>query len=101
MPDLKTRLRCFIMDNYMFGQDDEIRDTDSFLELGIIDSTGILELVSHLEEEYALRIEPEEIIPENFDSLDKLAAFLRRKQPSAALLGSRSGTEGRDHGTDA
>jgi len=101
MLDLKTRLRCFITENYLFGQDAEIRDTDSFLELGIIDSTGILELVSYLEEEYALLIEPEEIIPENFDSLDKLTAFLLKKQPTATLLGSTSGTEGRDHGTDA
>ena len=55
-------------------------DGDSFLEKGILDSTGVLELVSHLETQFGIRVESDEITPDNLDSLDKLADFVLRKR---------------------
>ena len=81
------QVRAFIVENYLFGQDEMLKDSDSFLQIGIIDSTGILQLVAFLEETYAITIEEEEIIPENLDSINNISDYLRRK------LSDRIGTE--------
>lgn len=74
-------VRAFIVDNFMFGVEDEnLSSSDSFLENGIIDSTGILELVTHIESEYGITVADEEMLPENLDSLDNVASFVARKQ---------------------
>lgn len=78
--DIKTEVRAYILDNFvMSGDGDAFGDGDSFIEHHIIDSTGFLELVSHLEERYGLRVEDEEMVPANLDSLDAIAAYVRRK----------------------
>lgn len=75
------RIREFILETYLFTDDPSALDNeDSFLEKGIIDSTGVLELVMFLEEEYGLTIDDEELIPENLDSVKALDAFIQRKQ---------------------
>lgn len=84
MSELHDKLRSYIVENYLFGQDSNFQDTASFWELGIMDSTGVLELISHLEEEYSIMLGPDEIVPANLDSVDKLANFVTRK------LGQRS-----------
>jgi acyl carrier protein len=77
---LKSEIRQFIVDNFLYGQDDDTLDDEvSFLGKGIIDSTGILELVSFIEEKYSISIDDEELIPDNFDSLNKLSTFVSRK----------------------
>ena len=53
---------------------------DSFLEMGIIDSTGVLELIAHVESTYGVKIEDDELLPENLDSIDSLVSFISRKQ---------------------
>jgi acyl carrier protein len=81
MHTLETELRRFIVDNFLFGQDDDIiidNDT-SFIEAGILDSTGALELVQHIEETYGVRVEDHEFAPECLDSINRLARFIRRK----------------------
>jgi acyl carrier protein len=83
MASLHQQLRAYIIENYLFGEPMDFADTDSFMELGIIDSTGVLELVSHLETEYGIAIGTEEIVPDNFDTIDRLAKFLARKTSSA------------------
>jgi len=91
MSALRDKLRAYVIENYLFGQDGNLSDADSFLELGIIDSTGVLELVSHLEEEYGIAIESEEIAPENLDSIERLTRFVMRKQvPSPESEGAAS-----------
>lgn len=79
MGDLQHELRSYVVANYLFGRDDGFRDSDSFWELGLMDSTGVLELISYLEEKYAISLESSEIIPENLDSVEKLARFVARK----------------------
>ncbi len=64
----------------MFGDTEQIfDDSDSFMEKGIVDSTGVLELTSFVEEQYNIEIEDEEIIPENLDSINNLVGFITRK----------------------
>jgi len=64
----------------MFGQNDEkLGNSDSFLESGIIDSTGVLELIAFLESTYAVSIADEELIPANLDSVDRVSSFVERK----------------------
>ena len=73
-------IRTFIFENFLFDADDSaLKNDDSFLEKGIIDSTGVLELVEWLEEEFSMQIADEELIPENLDSVNLLAAFVKRK----------------------
>ncbi len=74
-------LRSFLIETFLFGEDDPgFGPDDSLLERGIVDSTGILEVVEHIEEEYGINVRDEELIPDNFDSIEKLGAYVRRKQ---------------------
>ena len=80
MNQLKTELRQYITENFLFGQDNTVlTDEVSFLEQGLIDSTGILEIVAHLEQTYGVTVEDEELIPLNFDSVNNLASYVFRK----------------------
>lgn len=75
-----TSTKQFIIDNFYFGSmEKEIKDEDSFLSNGIIDSTGILELIKFLEEEYEISIDDSELLPENLDSLVNIANFVQKK----------------------
>lgn len=77
----KQRLREFILENFVTGLDvEEFGDDDSFLEQGIIDSTGVLEMVAFIEETYLFEVDDEEVLPENFDTLDNLDAYIARKR---------------------
>jgi acyl carrier protein len=76
---MRDKIRAFIVENFLFGKDDGLEDDTSFLEEGIIDSTGVLELVSFLEEEYGIAVEDEELIPENLDAINNVVEYLKRK----------------------
>ena len=86
------RIRSFIEENFLFGQAYTLRDSDSFLDGGILDSTGILQLIAFLGETYGIAVEDEEVTPDNLDSIDKISAYLHRKRNGAATIG-RGGTE--------
>jgi len=77
---VESSIRHYILQNLLFT-DDETRllDSVSLLEEGIVDSTGVLELVMFVEETFGLSVEDEEIIPENFDSVERLARYVRSK----------------------
>ena len=77
---LKKELRDFIYETYFFGDDSEkFEDTDSFMEKGIIDSTGVLELTTYMEEKYGFAVEDDEMVPANLDSIDNLVSYIQRK----------------------
>ncbi len=78
-------LRHFIVENFLYGQPTPLADEDSFLDQGIIDSTGMLELVTFLEDRYQIQIEDHELVPENLDSIRRLALFLERKLNGSGL----------------
>jgi acyl carrier protein len=78
--EVKARLREFVSGNFLLGKSaSELGDTDSLLEKGIVDSTGILEFVGYLQETWGIEVADEELLPENFDSISNLAAFVIRK----------------------
>ena len=81
MDDVKKQLRDYIVDNFLFGDTDtKFTDVDSFMELGILDSTGILDVILYLEENFDMKVEDDELIPENLDSIDNLSGFIIRKK---------------------
>jgi acyl carrier protein len=81
--DCKAQVRAYITDNFMMGsQAKRLLDTDSFLETHVVDSTGFLELVTFLEERYGFAVQDEEMVPENLDSLNNIAAYVARKLES-------------------
>lgn len=77
-------LREFIAENFLFRADAEIADNQSLLDSGVMDSTGVLELIAFLEKTYGVSIADEEIIPENLDSIDNMTRYLATKLPAAA-----------------
>jgi acyl carrier protein len=76
---IKNDIREFILDNFLFGEAGELDDNISFLEEGIIDSTGFLELVAFLEEKFNINVKDEEMIPDNLDSLNNLTEYVAGK----------------------
>ncbi len=79
MSEFKDKIREFVVENFLFGSDENLEDNTSFLDEGIIDSTGILELVSFLEEEFSITVDDDELIPENPDSINNVTAYLGQK----------------------
>jgi acyl carrier protein len=81
MPVTEQDIRKFIVDNFLFGRDDgKLKADTSFLDTGIIDSTGVMELVMFVERECGFKIEDHELDPQNLDSISRLAKFIERKQ---------------------
>jgi acyl carrier protein len=79
--EVKKLIRDFILQNALVGSSEfKLNDEDSFLEKEIIDSTGVLELVSFVEERFGIDVKDEELIPDNFDSIKKLNEYVIRKQ---------------------
>lgn len=72
-------IRNFIVEQFLFGEGDTLKEDTSFLEEGIIDSTGVLELVMFLEEKYGVKVEDSELVPENFETLDTIAQYMEKK----------------------
>lgn len=78
---VEAKLRAFILENYLFTDDGSaLNNSDSFLEQGIIDSTGIMEVIFFIEEQFGISVEDEEMIPENLDSVDNLVKFIAAKK---------------------
>lgn len=82
--DVQSTLRAYIVDSFMMSEDDTaLENEQSLLDTGVIDSTGVLELIQYLEETFGIAVDDEDLIPENLDSVDNLVAFVARKQPVA------------------
>ena len=78
---IEQDVRGFILENYLFTDDESVlENTDLFLEKDILDSTGILEVIYFIEDEYDVKVEDEEMIPENLGSVDRVVSFVQRKQ---------------------
>ena len=81
---MREQIRKFITDNFLFGADSGLSDDDSLLEKGIIDSTGVLELVGFIEEGFHVAVKDDELLPEHLDSVNRLLSFITRKTAEAA-----------------
>ena len=78
---VEQQVRDYILENYLFTDDQSVlANNDSFLDKGILDSTGILEVIYFIEEEFGIKVQDEEMIPENLDSVNNITAFVDRKQ---------------------
>ena len=80
MNEIREQLRTYIVDNFLFGDDNGLEDSTSFLESGMIDSTGILEVVSFIEEKFGITVQDDELVPDNLDSIGAIANYVMRKQ---------------------
>lgn len=79
--ELQTQVRDFILENYLFTNDTTALGLDeSLLDRGIVDSTGMLEIIMFIEDELGVQVADEEMIPENLDSVNRIAAFVARKK---------------------
>jgi acyl carrier protein len=78
--EVAARVRSFITSNFYVADSAKLTDEDSLLDGGVVDSTGILEVVSHIEAQFGIRVLDEEMLPENLDSIGKITRFVERKQ---------------------
>jgi len=78
--DISERVRKFVTTNFYVADLDGLSEDASLLDLGVIDSTGVLEVVAFLEKEFGVTVADEEMLPDNLESLGKIAAFVRGKQ---------------------
>ncbi len=81
---IEQKIREFIVKNLYYAEDSPIGDDDSFLETGVVDSMGVMELVAFVQTEFSIEVAQQEIVVENFDSIQKLANFVRKKLPAEA-----------------
>ena len=79
--NIKNQIRAFIYHNFLYtNSGNELTDDQSFLDSGVVDSTGVLELITFVEETFNIKVEDDEVIPENLDSVEKLIKFINRKK---------------------
>lgn len=78
---IKQQVRDFVLTNYLFSDDQgKLSDSESLIQSGAMDSTGILELIMFLEEKFAIKVADEEMVPANLDSILSVVGFVERKQ---------------------
>ncbi len=88
---IQSQIRRYILANFLFTDDEtRLRDDASFLEEGIVDSTGVLELVMFVEETFGIEVADEEILPENFDSVERLTRYVEAKIRKPVFAGAEA-----------
>lgn len=89
MASIEAEVRQYVVENFLFGRNDfELRGDTSFLESGIIDSTGVLELVQFLEEKFQVKVVDEDLIPANLDSVNALTRFVENRNSDSGQIRS-------------
>ena len=82
----ETQIRHYILENFLYTSDEsKLGDSDSFLEHGIVDSTGILELLMFVEEAFGFEVDDEEVLPDNFDSVERLTRYVEQKKGNGVI----------------
>lgn len=78
--EIEKKIHQYILENMLFSDDPSSLKRDmSLVEDGVIDSTGVLEIIEFIEESFSIKVDDEEMVPENFDSVEKITAFIQRK----------------------
>ena len=77
--DILETVKAYIVENFLFGDDSRIGPDTDFMENGILDSTGVLELVGFIEEKFGIRVEDDELVPDNMNSLVKITLYISKK----------------------
>ena len=78
--EIKDQIRAFITSNFYVADASKLGDQDSFLDRGIVDSTGVLEVIAFLEKTFDIVVDDDEMLPENLDSIARIADFVARKK---------------------
>jgi len=87
MEDIKKTIRQYIVENFLFGDTSvTFTDQESFMEKGILDSTGILDIILFIERTYNIKIEDDEITPDNLDSLTNMDTFIQKKKKNSEIV---------------
>jgi acyl carrier protein len=76
---VSERVRAFILERFPLARKRGPKDNDPLLESGILDSLGVLDVVSFVEQEFVITVSDEELVPENFETIERLASFIRGK----------------------
>jgi acyl carrier protein len=80
MQQLEQEVRQFIIDNFVFGNGDgSFSNEDSFLETGLLDSMSVMTLVEFVKEQYAISVEDDELVPDHWDSVSRIASFVQSR----------------------
>jgi len=79
---VREQLKHFVIENFLFGRENGLKDDDSFLDNGIIDSTGVLELITYIEETFGIRVQDADLVPDNLDSIEKVTQYVQRQLSS-------------------
>jgi acyl carrier protein len=77
--DIQSEIYQFIVNNFMFGQADGLKFDESLLQRGVIDSTGVLELVSYLQDNFNITVEDNEIVPANLETVHGIVTYVGKK----------------------
>ena len=85
MNSRETEIRQFVVENFLFGQEGNLTASQSFLDSGIIDSTGVLELIGFVESRYGISVQDDELVPANLDSIERVARFVDTKLKGAPV----------------
>ena len=86
MTEIKNSIKQHISKNILFSEEFAVDDDASFLDNGIIDSLGFMELVAFVEKEYTIKVAPQDLVPENFDSVNKLSKYITSRRGTAAAV---------------
>jgi acyl carrier protein len=79
--EIEQQIREYILENFMYSDNaGELTNEMSLFDNGVLDSTGVLELVGFIEETFGIQVDDTELVPENFDSVDNISAYIQRKQ---------------------
>lgn len=82
--EIKSELRAYILENFLFtDEEDQLEDGVSLIETGVIDSTGVLDLVGFIEENYEVTVPDTDLVPDNFDSVERIVAYVQRRIEAA------------------
>ena len=77
---ISTSVKGFILDNFMYGYDEgQLSDDTSFIQIGVLDSTGIMEMIELVETKFNIHVKDSEILPENFDSINRISSYICKK----------------------
>jgi acyl carrier protein len=82
--DIRQQVRSFVTTNFYVPDPSALADEASLLDQGIIDSTGVLEVISFLEDTFGLTVDDNEMVPENLDSIERISSFVAKKRAAAA-----------------
>ncbi len=82
--DTEVQIRRYIVENFLLGDEGGVTASQSLLETGVVDSTGVMELVAFLEQTFGIRVADEELVPENLDTIDSITGFVERKTAGSA-----------------